>query len=264
MQSYRWLQDIYRKTLFALLDARGVGFVWTPKVLALAERVAVAHLKEQVPDQALRAKLAPTYRMGCKRVLISNDYYPALAQSNTELVTSAIDRVEKNGIGFEDGTFAEVDVIVLSTGFQAAEAMAPFRVVGKQGAVLDEAWQDGAEAYLGTTVSGFPNFFMIVGPNTTLGHNSMVYMIEAQISYIGKALDLLFSRNLQSIEVRPERQKAYNAKIHPVLNRSIWGSGCVSWYRTKHGKNTTGWPGLASQFKAKLRRFDAENYELSE
>jgi cation diffusion facilitator CzcD-associated flavoprotein CzcO len=257
------LQRLHRGAIFTMLDARGIGFVWTPKVLKFAERIALAHLARQVKDRELREKLVPNYRMGCKRILISNDYYPAIARDNVTLETTAIERVDAKGIVLKDGSRIDVDCIILSTGFQAAESVAPFRVVGKNGVVLDEAWQEGAEAYLGTTVSGFPSFFMIVGPNTGLGHNSMVYMIESQIGYIARALDLVFARNLKGLDVLPDRQRAYNERIHPRLDKSVWGSGCVSWYRTKGGKNTTLWPGFASEFRMRLRRFDVENYQLS-
>jgi cation diffusion facilitator CzcD-associated flavoprotein CzcO len=257
------LQRLHRRAIFTMLDVRGVGFVWTPKVLQFAERISLAHLARQVKDRELRKKLAPNYRMGCKRILISNDYYPAIARENVSLVTTGIERVDAKGLVLTDGSRIDVDCIILSTGFQAAEHVAPYRVVGKKGVVLDEAWQDGAEAYLGTTVSGFPSFFMIVGPNTGLGHNSMVYMIESQIRYIATALDLLFARNLKGLDVLPDRQRAYNAKIHPRLDKAVWGTGCVSWYRTKSGKNTTLWPGFASEFRMRLRRFDVENYELA-
>jgi cation diffusion facilitator CzcD-associated flavoprotein CzcO len=257
------LQDVYRKWIFGTLDLRGAGFVLNKKVLTLGEGLAKRHLLRQVPDPVLREKLTPTYRMGCKRILLSNDYYPAVMRPNVSVETTSIAGVSTRGVVLADGRTIDLDAIVLSTGFRAADAMAPFDVVGRDGRLLDDAWRDGAEAYLGTTVTGFPNLFLIFGPNTALGHNSMVHIIESQIAYIAKALDLTFAKNLSRLEVLPERQKAYNDEIHPRLDRAVWGSGgCVSWYRAKNGKNTTLWPGFASEFRLRLRRFDAENYVM--
>ena len=255
------LQDAYRKMIFATLDLRGVGFVLNKKVLTVGERLARRHLQRQVPDPVLREKLTPTYRMGCKRILLSNDYYPALMRPNVSVETAAIAGVSTRGVVLADGRTIDLDAIVLSTGFQAADAAAPFAVRGRDGQLLDDAWKDGAEAYLGTTVAGFPNMFLIVGPNTGLGHNSMVHIIESQIAYIAKALDTMFAKNLSRLEVLPERQKAYNNEIHPRLERAVWGSGgCVSWYRAKNGRNTTLWPGFASEYRLRMRRFDEESY----
>ncbi len=257
------LQDAYRKLIFTTLDLRGVGFVLNKRVLTVGERLARSHLRRQVPDPVLREKLTPTYRMGCKRILLSNDYYPTLMRPNVSVETTSIAGMSTRGVVLADGRTIDLDAIILSTGFNAADAVAPFDVRGRDGLHLNEAWKDGAEAYLGTAVAGFPNMFQIVGPNTGLGHNSMVHMIESQIAYIAQALDTVFAKNLSRLEVRPERQKSYNDEIHPRLDRAVWGTGgCVSWYRAKNGKNTTLWPGFASEFRLRLRRFDSENYVM--
>ena len=257
------LQNVYRRVLFATLDVRGVGFVLNKKILAYAERLATNHLRSQVKDLALRDKLTPHYRMGCKRVLISNDYYPAIQRPNVTLETSAIASVSPRGVVLADSRTVELDAIVLGTGFHAADSIAPFRVVGRGGVVLNEAWKEGAEAYLGTAITGFPNLFLIVGPNTGLGHNSMVYMIESHIAYIAAGLDALFAQNIASVDVRPEKQRAYNDEIHPRLERAVWGTGgCSSWYRAQNGRNTTLWPGFATEFRLRLRRFDLDSYRV--
>ena len=257
------LQDLYRRALFAKLDIRGVGFVLNKKILEVGERLALSHIRRQVKDLALREKVTPNYRMGCKRVLISNDYYPAIQRPNVTLETEGIAGVSTRGIVLADGRTIDLDAIVLGTGFHAADAVAPFRVVGRGGVVLNDAWKDGAEAYLGTAIAGFPNLFLIVGPNTGLGHNSMVYMIEAHIAYIAGALDAIFAQNLSSVEVRPEKQRAYNDEIHPRLERAVWGTGgCSSWYRAQNGRNTTLWPGFATEFRLRLRHFDLTSYHV--
>jgi hypothetical protein len=161
-----------------------------------------------------------------------------------------------------DGQERPVDALVLCTGFQAAEAAAPFAVTGAGGRDLDAAWRDGAEAYLGTTVAGFPNLFLLVGPNTGLGHSSMVYMIESQLAYVLDAIRMMRARGLRQVSVRPDAQARYNQRLHARLARTVWASGCSSWYRTRSGKNTTLWPGFTFEFRRRTRRFDEESYEL--
>ena len=256
------LQRLERTKLYWLHELFALGFVVDPRLMKLGERMARRHIEESVADQALADALLPSYTMGCKRVLLSNDYYPALTRDNVELVTAGIDCIEPAGIRTQDGELHECDAIVLATGFQAAEAVAPFQIRGRDGRDLATEWANGAEAYLGTTVSGFPNFFMIVGPNTGLGHSSMVFMIEAQIRYILGALGQLRRKRAKLLDVRPDVQKRYNALLHARLERTVWSSGCTSWYRTASGKNTTLWPGFTFEFWQRLRRFDASSYEL--
>lgn len=238
------------------------GFVSHPRILKLAEGLFHRFLKKQVAEPALRQKLTPSYRMGCKRVLISNDYYPALQRPNVDLITTAIQEVQPEGILTTDGVLHKVDALILATGFQAAEAVAPFSLRGRGGLDLNDAWQQGAEAYLGTAVTGFPNLFFIVGPNTGLGHNSMIYMIESQIAYILSAVRTMRSRKLRQVNVRPHVQERYNRKLQERFPRTIWTSGCVSWYQTRSGKNTTLWPGYTFEYRLKTRRFDPQSYEL--
>jgi cation diffusion facilitator CzcD-associated flavoprotein CzcO len=256
------LQKLARLGQYARHELYATGFVVEPRILKAAERLAHRHIKRSVRDPELRRKVTPHFHMGCKRVLLSNDYYPALCRDNVDVVTDGIERVEARGVRTKDGTLHELDALVLATGFQAAEVGSPFEVRGKGGRDLAETWKPGAEAYLGTTVAGFPNLFIIVGPNTGLGHSSMVLMIEAQIRYIMGALDVLRARGLKSLDVRAEVQDAYNARIQQRLAGTVWNSGCVSWYMTASGKNTTLWPGYTLEFMARTRRFDAASYAL--
>jgi cation diffusion facilitator CzcD-associated flavoprotein CzcO len=156
----------------------------------------------------------------------------------------------------------ELDALVFATGFQAAEAVAPYAIRGRGGRDLNEAWRDGAEAYLGTTVSGFPNFFMIVGPNTGLGHSSMVFMIESQVAYILSCLRTMQRESLRLVDVREEAQRRFNEGLHARLARTVWSSGCASWYQTSAGKNTTLWPGFTFEYRLRTRRFDKRDYEV--
>jgi hypothetical protein len=199
--------------------------------------------------------------MGCKRVLLSNDYYPALQREGVSLVTDRIEEVRAGSIATRDGKEHAVDAIVLATGFQAAEAAAPFPLRGRGGRDLAEAWREGAEAYLGTTVAGFPNLFIVVGPNTGLGHNSMIFMIESQIAYVLDAIRTMDAQDLRAVEVRKDAQERYNRGLHGRFARTVWSTGCSSWYQTSTGKNTTLWPGFTFEFRLRTRRFDPGSYD---
>lgn len=251
-------QRLVREGIFWKRELFGIGFFKDPRINKLGQSLAIRNIARGVKDRDLRRKLVPSYVMGCKRVLLSNDYYPALARSNVELVTDPIAEVKATSIVTKDGTEREIDALVLATGFEAAEQLAPFDVVGRGGTTLNEAWRDGSEAYRGTVVAGFPNAFLIVGPNTGLGHGSMITMIEAQIDYVVGALRHMRDRGVTALEVKPEAQRDYNTAIHARLDRTVWATGgCVSWYRTRSGKNTTLWPGFMYEFKKQMRVFDA-------
>jgi cation diffusion facilitator CzcD-associated flavoprotein CzcO len=260
---YPRLQRIQRKRLYWTLEARALGFVVAPKIMSVVEQTGLKYLAEQVPDPVLRKKLTPNYRIGCKRVLISNDYFAAVQHRNAELVTDGIAEVRAHSVLGQDGREHEVDAIILATGFQAAEAVAPFAIAGKGGLDLNQHWREGAEAYLGNTVSGFPNLFMLVGPNTGLGHSSMVFMIESQVHYTLEAIKLARARKLKSVEVRRDVQDRFNGELQARMAKTIWATGgCTSWYQSSAVKNTTLWPGFTYDFRQRTQRFDAENYTL--
>lgn len=254
------VQKLARTLIYITHELAGFGFVVEPKLLKLLSRLVLRYLKRSIPQEELREKLTPNYAMGCKRILISNDYYPALRRQNVELVTSPIDCVNTSGIRTQDGQQRDFDAIVLATGFDAADIVCPFPMCGRSGIQLSDVWRDGAEAYLGTTVSGFPNAFLIVGPNTGLGHNSMIYMIESQIAYILSAIKQMSRDGIASVEVKQEVQTRFNQEIHKRLLGTVWSSGCASWYQTKNGKNTTLWPGFTIEYRARTRRFSRRDY----
>jgi cation diffusion facilitator CzcD-associated flavoprotein CzcO len=259
-----WLQRLARWQLYWQAEVLALGFVVFPWLLRLARWPALWFLKRSVPDPKLREKLTPGYTLGCKRVLPSNEYLPALQLPNVELVTEGISEIREHGIATRDGKERPVDALILATGFQAAEAVAPFDIRGRGGRELNEVWREGAEAYLGTTVSGFPNAFIIVGPNTGLGHTSMILMIESQIQYIVSCLRLMRSQGLREVDVRPEAQATYNREIQARLAKSVWSTGgCMSWYMTRSGRNTTLWPGFTFEFRYRTRRFDPQSYQLA-
>ncbi len=255
-------QRLARSAIYLIHELMAVGFVVEPRILQLASTISKRYLRKSISDPVLREKLTPTYAMGCKRILLGDGYYDALAQKNVELVTEGIERVHAHGIRTKDGNDRKLDAIVLATGFNAAESCAPFEVRGRGGRDLNEEWRDGAEAYLGTAITGFPNLFMIVGPNTGLGHSSMVYMIESQIQYIMSSIETMRARRLTLVDVRADAQTRYNKRLHARLAGTVWATGCSSWYRTRTGKNTVLWPGFTFEFRYRTRRFDPDDYDL--
>ncbi len=254
----RWL---YRQAIYWRLDARALAFEH-PRLMRLVERRARRHLARSIPDPVLRERLTPRYTPGCKRILLSDDYYPALAQPNVELVAEPVAGVDERGLALEGGRRLEVDAIVYGTGFRVHDHLGGMAVVGRGGARLAARWAEGAEAYLGTAVAGFPNLFLMTGPNTGLGHNSMIVMIEGQARYAVRAIRLLRERRLASVEVRPEAQAAYNAWLRRRLPRSVWSSGCRSWYHDERGRNTTLWPGSAAGFRARTALLRSGDFDL--
>jgi cation diffusion facilitator CzcD-associated flavoprotein CzcO len=265
----RWLlqnlpgaRQLARVVVYALHEVRAPGFTRRPGILKAAEPLALRHLRRQVSDPALRDALTPRYRMGCKRILLASDFYPAMQRRNAHLVTAPIERVVSDGVRTADGRHHALDVLVLATGFQAAEAMAPFPVHGRNGAELNAVWRDGARAYLGTTLPGFPNLFLIVGPNTGLGHNSMVYMIESQLNYVMDALARMDAAHLAAVDTRPGVCDAFNTELQQRLKRTVWSTGgCTSWYQTRSGAITTLWPGSSLAFRWRTRRFRLDEHE---
>ena len=258
------LQRIARSFVYWTREMLVPGFVRNPRLMRLPERIARRHLEKQVPDPALRARLTPSYSFGCKRVLPSNEWYPALMQPNVEVVTEHIERVAPNGIVTADGALHEVDTIVLATGFHVTDVRFAKIVRGRNGVQMSEVFSGSPQAYRGTAVAGFPNLFIITGPNTGLGHNSLVYMIEAQLDYLMDALRLIDQRGATRVEVLPEAQGAYNADLQSRMGRTVWNSGgCSSWYLDANGRNTTLWPDYTWRFRRQTRQFDPAAYELT-
>jgi cation diffusion facilitator CzcD-associated flavoprotein CzcO len=219
--------------------------------------IPLAHLHAQVADPELRAKLTPDYEVGCKRVLISNDFYPALTRPNVELVTDAIARMTPQGVVDQAGRLHEADVVIYATGFETKSFAGETAIHGVGGVTLAQAWKSGPEAYLGITVSSFPNLFMLYGPNTNLGHNSIIYMIEAQVGYVLQAL-----AQGRPVSVNPDVQAAYNDKIQAELAHTPWAGTCTSWYKTSDGKILNNWPGSAQAYAQAVAGFDAEAYDV--
>ena len=221
------------------------------------------NLHKHVSDPQLRGRLTPNYPLGCKRVLISNDWYPAITRPNVEVLSTGLAEVRPHAVVGADGSERKADAIIFGTGFAASDFLAPMTITGLKGLDLrGDAWRDGPEAYLGMTVSGFPNMFILYGPNTNLGHNSIIYMLESQTDYVLSALRQLGVHGRGWANVRPEVQARYNSEIQRLLSGTVWEAGCTSWYRTAHGRNTTNWPSFTTDYRKRTRFFDAGNYEL--
>ncbi|MGB3442051.1 MAG: NAD(P)/FAD-dependent oxidoreductase [Actinophytocola sp.] len=235
---------------------------WLPlgRLIDLIFRV---HLRVQVPDAGLRSRLQPDYRIGCKRLLFSNDWYPALTAPNVDVVTDRITEITPDGVRTGDGRLHEADVLVYGTGFTATDFLAPMAIRGLGGRDLNDEWADGASAHLGITVPGFPNLFLVYGPNTNLGGNSIITMMEGQFGYIRDLVRLLAAHSKSYVDVRRAAADGFDAEMRDRLAASVW-TGCSSWYREENGRITTNWPGLVREYRRRTARVDADDYVVVE
>jgi len=255
-------QRAVRGAIYAARELLVLGFVKRPRLMRAIERIARKHMEAQISDPELRSKVQPDYSIGCKRILPSNRWYQALAKENVELVTGGIRGVREGSIVGADGVEREVDAIILGTGFHVTDMPIARYVRGSGGRSLDEVWQGSPRAHLGSTVAGFPNLFLLLGPNTGLGHNSMVFMIESQLAYVLDALETMDREGAAVAEVRPEVLKASNAAVDQRMNGTVWQTGCSSWYFDSTGRNAAIWPDWTWRFRQRTARFDAGNYAL--
>jgi cation diffusion facilitator CzcD-associated flavoprotein CzcO len=260
---YPLTQRALRAFTYWTLEALGTGFTVHPVLARWVERVCRKHIAAQISDEKLRDAVTPRYRAGCKRVLLSNDFYPALARENVELVTAGIREITEDAVVGLDGIARPVDTIILATGFRATDLLTPLEILGRSGVDLNDRWRQGIEAYLGTTVSGFPNLYLLLGPNTILAHSSVVFMLEAQIDHVVGCLREAQRRRASSVEVDEVALRRWNEKLHRRLSRAVWASGCSSWYLDENGRNPTLWPGPTFEFWLRTRRFPSESYRFS-
>jgi len=255
-------QWLHRQRIYWSLEPRALGFVVDQRIMSLAEAAGRRFIAQSIADPQLRAAVTPHYTAGCKRILLSDDYYPALTRPNVELVTDAVRAIAPRAVVTADGREREVDAIVLCTGFRATDYLYGMTITGRGGRDLAAEWRDGARAHLGITVHGFPNLFLLMGPNTGLGHNSMIFMIEAQIGYALQAIQQLAGGRARSLEVRAEVQRAFDEALQARLAKSVWASGCQSWYLEPSGRNSTIWPGFTVEYWARTRRFAPGDHVL--
>jgi cation diffusion facilitator CzcD-associated flavoprotein CzcO len=255
-------QRAVRGAIYAARETLVLGFVKRPRLMRVLERAARRHIARQVPDGELRAKVTPDYAFGCKRILPSNRWYPALGKENVELVSGGAVEVRERSILGADGVERPVDAIVFATGFKVTDMPIATRVRGRGGLLLDDHWHGSPRAYFGAAIAGFPNFFMLLGPNTGLGHSSMVYMIESQIAHVLGALREMRRAGAATVEVRAEAQEAFNAEVDSRMQGTVWNTGCASWYIDPTGRNATLWPDWTWRFRRRAARFDPTAYEL--
>ncbi|MFJ6855307.1 flavin-containing monooxygenase [Streptomyces sp. NPDC091271] len=253
-----------RGLLWGIRELQVGAFTKHPNQLGLVETIAKSNMARAVKDPALRAKLTPSYRIGCKRILLSNAYYPALAQPNVDVVDSGLSEVRGSTLVGSDGTETEADVIILGTGFHVTDMPIATRVVGADGITLAESWKDGMQALRGATAAGFPNWMTIIGPNTGLGNSSMILMIESQLNYMAdfmRQLDVLGGR--VALDARPAAVGAWNHRVQERMKRTVWNTGgCTSWYLDADGRNTTVWPGTTAEFRRATRSVDLGEYDV--
>ena len=254
------LQRAMRLGIYLFREAWVLTFVH-PSLMKLAQRLALMHLRRSIADPALRAALTPAYTMGCKRLLLSSDFYRAVAQRNVDVVTTGIREVRARSIVDGAGIERRVDAIIFGTGFRPTDPPLARRIRGRLGRTLAEAWSGSPQAHLGTTVTGFPNLFILLGPNTGLGHNSVVYMTEAQIDHLIGALRYMRARGIAVIEPRPEAQTGWVAAIDARMRDTVWMTGgCASWYVDRTGRNSALWPGSSWSFYRRVSRFRPADY----
>ncbi|NNN33090.1 NAD(P)/FAD-dependent oxidoreductase [Streptomyces sp. S3(2020)] len=253
-----------RGLLWGIRELQVQAFTKRPNELGLVEKLAKGNMARAIKDPALRAKLTPDYRIGCKRILLSSAYYPAVAQPNVDLVTSGLSEVRGSTLVAADGSEVEADAIVFGTGFHVTDMPIADRVVGVDGRTLAEAWKGGMEALRGASAAGFPNWMTIIGPNTGLGNSSMILMIESQLNYMAdfvRQLDVLGGR--AALDARPGAVHAWNRRVQERMKRTVWNTGgCTSWYLDANGRNTTVWPGTTTEFRRATRRVDLAEYEV--
>jgi len=253
------LQRLYRASIWLRFDARWSLFTESSRVAPLAQKAFTKALRPLVSDDLPAEAVVPDYPLGCKRILISNDWYPTLLRPNVEVVTTPVEAVTADGIESGGRTFP-ADTIVFGTGFQTTGFLAPMRITGRGGRDLHDGWVDGAEAHLGITVHGFPNLFLLYGPNTNLGHNSIVFMLERQISYALSCIRALVEDGVAWRDVTADAQAGSNRRLVRELDRTVWAAGCHSWYKTASGRITNNWSGPSLRYWLRTARPRAADF----
>ena len=258
-------QRAYRRFIYWALESRVLAFSLEPRIMKLAGRLTRLHIRRQIADPKLRRTVTPNYVMGCKRILISNDYYPALDRDNVDVVTDGVERVTETGIVTADGRELEVDAIIHGTGFKVHDMLSGFRITGRDGADLEQVWAErGMQAHRGTALAGFPNLFFLLGPNTGLGHNSIIHMIESQAHYVSELLRSMDAERAWSAEPRPEAQERFNHELQAGLDGAVWSQGgCRSWYLDAEGRNTVLWPDFTYRFRTQTERVARDEFMLA-
>jgi cation diffusion facilitator CzcD-associated flavoprotein CzcO len=256
-------QRLVRGAVYAGKELLVFGFAKDPRLMGLLEKLARSHMRKQISDPELLEQVTPDYTIGCKRLLPSNRWYEALEQPNVELVTSGIREVREHSVLDGNGVEREVDAIIFGTGFHVTDTPYAQQIRGRDGILMSDVWRGSPRAYLGTSVPGFPNLFVLLGPNTGLGHSSMVYMTESQVEHVLRAIEAMDRRGARTIEVRPEAHAEFNREVDARMRGTVWDiGGCSSFYFDASGRNATLWPDWTWRFRQRAARFDNEAYKL--
>lgn len=267
-----WLRRLYRsipvlpwarrKLIYMVFEYRHRVFRGEKRMVNFAMKMWRKSLESAIADPGLRKQLTPDYRIGCKRILSSNDWYPALARENVTVLPHGVASIEGDQIISSDGSRTQADVLIWGTGFHVTDVVERLDITGSDGLTLRQAWSDGMKAHLGTAIASFPNFFILLGPHTGLGHNSVVLMIEAQVRHIGRVLDQMNRDGLLIITPRPDYQEAFEQEMRERHEGSVWQvGGCASWYQDAQGRNTTLWPGTVSEYEKRMAQSGLEQYQ---
>jgi cation diffusion facilitator CzcD-associated flavoprotein CzcO len=256
------LTRLYRWRVWAAYESQFPLFAGVKMSQAMYLRMAKGHLEEKISDPETRKLLTPDYPIGAKRILISDDYYDALNRKNVDLVAAGIERITPGGLVTDNGDEHEADVIIFATGFSTTEFLVPMKITGCNGLPLESVWKEGAEAYLGISIAGFPNFFMMYGPNTNLGHNSIIFMFECQVAYIMDCIRKTRAAGASWLDLSAAAQREYNRKLQQTLAGRIWSQVGSSWYKNAAGKITNNWSGSTIEYWWRTRHADMKNYTL--
>ena len=257
-----FLQRIFRWFLYAVLEFRAVGFVVTPWLMRLASLLGRYNMRKAIKDPELREKVTPKYTMGCKRVLVSDNYFPALARDNVSVIDNGVQEIRENAIVCKDGKEYPVDVLIYATGFKVYDFLGPITVTGRDRMDLRSIWRTGQKSYYGIHASGFPNFFFLVGPNTGLGHHALVFMMEVQMNHVVRCIRYMRKHHLKLLDVKESAQEAFVDRTQKRMQKTVWlQGGCQSWYLDEQGRNFTLWPGFTMEYWFQLRRFQPLHFE---
>jgi cation diffusion facilitator CzcD-associated flavoprotein CzcO len=263
LQRLPWLERFDRARVYGVAEALAVAYNGNRTGEALIRRLCLRNLRRQVPDPALRAALTPDFPVGCKRILLTSNWLPTLTRPNVHLVTEGIAEITETGVRTRDGAEHAVDTLIYGTGFAATEFLTPMTVTGRNDTDLHTRWRDGAEAYLGMAVAGFPNFFMLYGPNTNVGSGSIIFMLECQQRFITQLLQRRAAQHQQTVEVDASAQRAYNDEMIARSARTSYAGSCQSWYKTADGRNTNNWVGTMSEFRRRTATPSADAFVLA-
>lgn len=260
---FPWLEKLHRLQIYLMFEMRFPLFRMSSFWQRRSKRMFIKHLEDQVQDPNLREKLIPDYPVGCKRILASDTYLPALQRDNVDLITSGVDRITAEGIVAADGSHRKVDTIIYATGFKPWDQINGITITGRDGLTMNDYLAGGIRAHKTVTMPGFPNLFMLLGPNSALGHNSVIIMIEAQVKYILQAIKATCDSGARSVEAKPEAADAYDAKLQKDLAGTVWAGHCSSWYQGEDGRIYTLWPWSTMRYMKDMKRFNSSDYSFS-